>query len=112
MLPLPLTLIACATEELPTAASRSDLTLRIDVATTPAVAVPDCTLLLACPQDGVDPASCLDDPSLFTVTMLGEAVSSIDLDPDAVVPSGHWVAPFPDASGGCDLTLFSFRGRG
>jgi hypothetical protein len=85
---------------------------RIAVGTALPIAVPSCALLTACPQDDLDPAACLDDPALFTVSTLGDAVTSIELDEHAVVPPGAWFAPFPDPDGGCDLTLFSFRSRG
>ncbi len=87
----------------------ADERLRIAVETTPPAAIPECDLLLPCPQLGVSPSACVDDPALFTVLMFGDAVVSVELDPDGPpLQPGSWFAAFPDPQGGCELTLFSF----
>ncbi|MCA9488937.1 MAG: hypothetical protein KC621_03420 [Myxococcales bacterium] len=88
-----------------------DDALRIAIESAPAVAVPSCDLLVTCPQPDLAADGCVDDPELFTVTMFGDAVASVELDRTAHVPlaDGNWFAPFPDPNDGCALTIFTFR---
>ncbi len=103
-------LLACGGDPVVPILSPDDR-LRIAVETAPVTAVPSCGLLDGCPQQGLSPSACVDDPALFTVSMFGDTIASVELDPQTSgsLAEGEWFAPFPDPLGGCALTIFTFR---
>ena len=73
--------------------------------------IPDCDVASACPDAvaGLDPARCLEDPTLFEVTALDGVV--VDATPiDAAVAAlalepGTWWAIWPDPDESCAVVI-------